>query len=231
MRILPATFLTLALSLPNLTLAEGPVVLELFTSQGCSSCPPADALMRRMAAEDDVIVLGWHVDYWDYLGWRDEFARPESTDRQMGYRDRWKLRSLYTPQVVIHGETQVVGSDEAKVRMYVEQFHSEMPMLSMAVSTVGTDVTVRVSAQTPNLPEADVFLVRLNPVGEVPIKRGENAGRTISYANIVEDMILLGDWNGRDDIAVTAEMPGDARYALIVQAKDFGPVLGAEYLR
>ncbi|MHA1127608.1 MAG: DUF1223 domain-containing protein [Alphaproteobacteria bacterium] len=229
MRILSTFLLVFGLSLP--ANAGGPVVLELFTSQGCSSCPPADALMTRLAAEEDVIILGWHVDYWDYLGWKDEFSRPENTTRQKGYRDRWNLRSLYTPQVVIHGEAQLVGSNERKVRTFIDQFQAEMPMITMDVAVQGANATITVSALANNLPEADVFLVRMISVAETAIPRGENAGRTISYVNVVEDMKWLGAWNGSDAISVTAEMPGDARFALIVQAKDFGPVLGAEFLR
>lgn len=229
MRILSTLLLIFGLSVP--ANAGGPVVLELFTSQGCSSCPPADALMNRLAADEDVIVLGWHVDYWDYLGWKDEFSRPENTQRQVGYRDRWNLRSLYTPQVVIHGETQVVGSNERKVRMYIDQFQAEKPMLSMDVDVQGVNAEITVSALADDLPEADVFLVRMISQANTEISRGENAGRTISYVNVVEDMKWLGAWNGSDAISVKAEITGDERFALIVQAKDFGPVLGAAFLR
>lgn len=231
MRILSTTLMIIGLSLPAAANAGGPVVLELFTSQGCSSCPPADALMTKLDANADVIVLGWHVEYWDYLGWKDEFGRPESRERQVGYAQRWNLRSLYTPQVVIHGETEVVGSDERKVRMYVEQFQAEDDMVSMNVSIRGNSATVLVSAATGSLPEAEVYLVRLNANGETSIKRGENAGRTISYVNVVEDMVRLGAWDGSNPISVTAELLGDQRYAIIVQAKNFGPVLGAQFLR
>jgi hypothetical protein len=215
--------------LPSAVLAQN-VVVELFTSQGCSSCPPADDVLRELALEDGVIVLGWHVDYWDYLGWKDKFSRPENTERQMGYRDRWNLRSLYTPQAVIHGEAQIVGSNERKVRMYVEQFQDEKPMLEIVMSTAGDTANIKVSALASRLPAADIFLVRIIPDATTSIRRGENAGRTINYVNVVEEMTWVANWDGRSDVNVRASFLGDSKYVVLVQAKDFGPVLGAEYL-
>ena len=229
MRFTKTLAVALSLWLPSAVLAQN-VVVELFTSQGCSSCPPADDVLRDLASEDGVIVLGWHVDYWDYLGWKDEFSRSENTDRQMGYRDRWNLRSLYTPQAVIHGEAQIVGSNERKIRMYVDQFQAEKPMLEIALSTSGDSADITVSALTSRLPAADIFLVRITPEATTNIPRGENAGRTISYVNVVEEMTWIGDWNGRSEINVHASFKGGSKYVVLVQAKDFGPVLGAEYL-
>ncbi|MHA1128562.1 MAG: DUF1223 domain-containing protein [Alphaproteobacteria bacterium] len=223
--------LAVALSfwLPSAVFAQN-VVVELFTSQGCSSCPPADEVLRELALEDDVIVLGWHVDYWDYLGWKDEFSRSENTERQMGYRDRWNLRTLYTPQAVIHGEAQIVGSDERKIRMYVDQFLAEKTMLEIGVNTSGDTANIKVSALAARLPAADIFLVRIIPDAATSIHRGENAGRTINYVNVVEEMIWIADWNGRSDVNVRTSFMGGSKYVVLVQAKDFGPVLGAEYL-
>ncbi len=219
----------LSLWLPSAVLAQN-VVVELFTSQGCSSCPPADDILRELVSEDGVIVLGWHIDYWDYLGWKDEFSRSENTDRQMGYRDRWNLRSLYTPQAVIHGEAQIVGSNERKVRMYVDQFQDEKPMLEIVQDTSGDTASIKVSPLASGLPAADIFLVRIIPEATTSIQRGENAGLTISYVNVVEEMTWIGDWNGRSDVSVRAPLRGDSKYVVLVQAQNFGPVLGAEYL-
>ncbi len=223
--------LTVALSLwlPTAALAQN-VVVELFTSQGCSSCPPADEILRELSVEDGVIVLGWHVDYWDYLGWKDEFSSPENTERQKGYRDRWNLRTLYTPQAVINGEAQIVGSNERKIRMYVDQFQAETPLLEIALSTSGDTANITVSALTARLPAADIFLVRIIPEATTSIPRGENAGRTIDYVNVVEEMTWIANWNGRTDVTVRTSIMGDSKYVVLVQAKDFGPVLGAEYL-
>ena len=229
MRFTKILALALSFWLPIAASAQN-VVVELFTSQGCSSCPPADDILRDLALEDGVIVLGWHVDYWDYLGWKDEFSNSKNTERQMGYRDRWSLRSLYTPQAVIHGEAQIVGSNERKVRMYVDQFQDEKPMLEINLNTSGNTANIKVSALAARLPAADIFLVRITPEATTNIRRGENAGRTISYVNVVEEMTWIANWNGRSVANVRTPYDSDSKYVILIQAKDFGPVLGAEYL-
>lgn len=229
MRFTKILSVVLSFWLPSTLLAQN-VVVELFTSQGCSSCPPADDVLRELALEDGVIVLGWHVDYWDYLGWKDEFSSSENTKRQIGYRDRWGLRSLYTPQAVIHGEAQIVGSNEGKIRMYVDQFQNQTPVLEISLDTSGNNADIRVSALTTRLPAADIFLVRIIPEATTKIQRGENAGRTIRYVNVVENMTWIANWNGQSDVNVSTPFSGDSKYVVLVQAKNFGPVLGAEYL-
>ena len=229
MRLIKILVVAFGLWLPSAVFAQN-VVVELFTSQGCSSCPPADDVLRELASEDGVIVLGWHVDYWDYLGWKDKFSRPENTERQMGYRNRWNLRTLYTPQAVIHGETQIVSSNERKIRMYVDQFQAEQPMLEVGLNTSGDTANIKISALASRLPAADIFLVRVIPEATTNISRGENAGRSIIYVNVVEEMTWVGNWNGRSDVKVNASLKGGSRYVILVQAKDFGPVLGAEYV-
>ena len=229
MRFTKVLAVALSVWLPTVVSAQN-VVVELFTSQGCSSCPPADDILRELTHEDGVIVLGWHVDYWDYLGWKDEFSRAENTERQMGYRDRWKLRSLYTPQAVIHGEAQIVGSNERKIRMYVDQFQAEKPVLEISFNTSGDTANIKVSALASRLPDAEIFLVRITPEATTNIRRGENAGRTINYVNVVEEMTWIANWNGTSVTNVRASIKSDSKYVVLVQAKDFGPVLGAEYL-
>lgn len=223
--------LTVALSfwLPTLVAAQN-VVVELFTSQGCSSCPPADEIIRELKQDDDVIVLGWHVDYWDYLGWKDEFSRPENTERQMGYRDRWNLRSLYTPQAVIHGEAQIVGSDASKIHMYVNQFQADGVNVELSLGRTGNTVDIHVTSKVSGLPSADIFLAKVIPEVTTSIKQGENAGRTIHYVNIVEEMVWVADWNGKSNLRMKTPVTVGGTYVVLVQAKDFGPILGAEYL-
>lgn len=215
--------------LPSMTMAQN-IVVELFTSQGCSSCPPADKILRKLTHEDDVVVLGWHVDYWDYLGWKDEFSRPENTKRQMGYRDRWNLRSLYTPQAVIRGEAQIVGSNEQKVRMYIEQFRADGSPLQLVLDHADNTANIKISAKTSGLPAADILLVNVIPEASTSIQRGENAGRTIEYVNIVEEISLIAEWNGRSKLNVSAPISDGASYVVLVQAKDFGPILAADFL-
>ena len=231
MRMLKYLSLFFALMLPTFATAQANVVVELFTSQGCSSCPPADKVLQELAEDNDVIVLGWHVDYWDYLGWKDESSAPQNTARQNGYRVRWNLRSLYTPQAVIHGETQVIGSNEAEIRMYIDQFQAEKPMVEIGINFDGDRALVEVSPRVSGLPTADIFLVRILSDATSEIKRGENAGKTIRYVNIVEELTLVSQWNGKAAIKMAIPVDVSSEYVLLIQAKEFGPVLGVEYLR
>ncbi len=229
MRILALFSLILALAAP--VAAQEPVVVELFTSQGCSSCPPADAFAHDLVERDpSVIVLAWHVDYWDYLGWKDVFSSREATARQEGYRQRWKLRSLYTPQIVVHGEAQAVGSKRDEVSMYIESFRAEAPMLSFELKSENGVAGALITPLVPDLPAAEVVIVRVTPEAQTMIERGENAGNTFTYVNVVREMTWLADWDGKDPIVVEGVDLDDDRYVLLVQAKDFGPILGARYL-
>ena len=230
MRTLRNITVILTLLFPFSAVAQSSVVVELFTSQGCSSCPPADKILLDLERDENVIVLGWHVDYWDYLGWKDEFSSPESTARQMGYRERWDLRSLYTPQAVIHGETQVIGSNRRKIEMYVDQFQAEEPVLGLEIIAEGEQLKVNVSALAASLPEAGVYLLEIIPTSTSMIGRGENAGRTIEYINVVKDMSLIASWDGKSGADLSAEIARDKSYVILVQANDFGPVLGAAYV-
>ncbi len=232
MRLLQLFTLLFSLLTPITGYAGGTVVVELFTSQGCSSCPPADALLRDLAREDkNIIALGWHVDYWDYLGWKDQFSKPEHTLRQAGYRDRWNLRTLYTPQMVIHGETQMVGSHARKARKAIQGFRAESAMVDIAVQVQNGHAQVRISPLANNLPAADILLVHVTPEAHSDIAGGENAGKNIVYVNIVQDISRLSNWDGKAAIDVTGVDVSAGRYILLVQAKNYGPILGAVNLR
>ncbi len=231
MRIFAILGLVITFLAPVPGWAKSPVVVELFTSQGCSSCPPADEFVRELALEDAaVIVLGWHVDYWDYMGWKDVFSLPEATARQEGYRRRWGLRALFTPQIVIQGETQTVGSNAPEVRMYVKDFEAETPVVSFQTTVAGGLASIRIAPLTENLPEADILIVRIIPEAETSIKAGENAGREHADVNIVRDSTRLTSWDAKTPMVVDGVKLGEGGFVLIVQAKNFGPILGAQYL-
>ncbi len=214
------------------------MVVELFTSQGCSNCPPADDLLldlMKRQDKDNLIVLGYHVDYWDYLGWADTFARPVATQRQKGYMRPLRMQSVFTPQVVVGGRMQAIGSDREAVERAIMQARSALPGGGARVAfdfRDGGDVFLKVEApQEPvRFDGADVWLVLFAGPMTVAITRGENAGQTIAYGNVVRDVIHLAKWDG---LTTAFKLPGgnfagDAAYcAAIVQMPNQGPILGA----
>jgi hypothetical protein len=206
---------------------QGPVV-ELYTSQGCSSCPPADALLGELARRDDVIALSFHVDYWDYIGWKDTFALHVNTERQKGYADALKARRVYTPQMVIDGAADEVGSDRAGVLAELARARAR-PRLDVSLAHEGGHVVLRLPAGKAD-GDATIWLVRYDPVRTVEIERGENGGRSMTYRNVVLETSSLGVWSG-EPVEVTLSEARLARdgggCAVIVQQGAYGPVLGA----
>lgn len=202
------------------------VVVELFTSQGCSSCPPADALMVDLARMDGVMALALHVDYWDYIGWADVFARPGHTERQQDYAVAAGERTIYTPQFMIGGLDAVVGADAMAV-MDAIRTHSDLaPTLRLNAQKSGGQVAIRAERLGPTEPLV-IYLVRYLPAEDVEILTGENAGMTLTYANIVTDWQLLGRWVGDAPLALDAEMPGNAPAVVILQTEGPGLIRAA----
>lgn len=204
-------------------------VVELFTSQGCSSCPPADALLTDLAGRDDVLALSYHVNYWDYIGWRDNFALPANTDRQRTYAKRFGRSYVYTPQMVINGAAETTGRSRQEVLdLLADSDAGPVPVSLTRAADGGMKVSVGASGQGG---DADVWLVFFDRSRDVTIKRGENAGRTIRYTNVVRRMERIGSWSGEAaDIPVASgDMPGEA-CAVLLQARDGGRILGAARL-
>ena len=226
--------------------SEGPAaspatkaVIELYTSQGCSSCPSADAVLGRLADRQDVIAISWAVDYWDYLGWRDTAARPEFTERQKAYAKILGNGMVYTPQAVINGVVHVNGSDEAKIERAMDQNFkafagSQVPVrLSAAEGKLVVDIGA--APEGAGAKEATVWLAPIAHRVEVPITRGENRGKTIVYSNVARGLIPVGTWNGKP-MTVHLDrhnvMFGDAdRCAVFLQQGRGGPIVGAALLR
>lgn len=232
MRFLSAIALYIGLLLPSIVQAQNNVVIELFTSQGCSSCPPADQLVLELTNSDPgIIALGWHVDYWDYLGWKDEYSSPAHTARQAGYRDHWHLRSLYTPQIVVHGRAEMVGSNSHKVYAAINEVRSNMDMLKIELITVDGMINAHIEPAENNLPEAEILLIQVIPRAAADILRGENAGRVIEYVNIVTNVQRLAEWDARTPIDVSGIDMSSGPYVLMIQALNYGPILGARMLR
>jgi hypothetical protein len=200
-----------------------PVVVELFTSQGCSSCPPADALLGELARRPDVIALGYHIDYWDGLGWKDPLSSPEATARQRNYARQFGHGQVYTPQIVIDGTDEAIGSDRSAVNSLLKQAKSE------AIAPVMFAENGRKVAVGAGHGNGKILLVRLARQRTTRVDAGENAHRTLADANGVEALTVLGEWQGTMvDFPVEPPSPGEG-LAVLVQAPD-GRVLGAASL-
>ena len=210
--------------------AAGPVVVELFTSQGCSSCPPADKILGQIADRDDVIALAMHVDYWDYIGWVDSFASPEFTKRQRAYARAAGTRTIYTPQMVVGGVDNVVGTKAMKLAERIRAHASAPDVVGVRLRRDGDKIRIDASALGRVPSGMIVQLVTFTPKATVKVRRGENAGKTLTYHNIVRDLVVIGSWNGRSGYSRSVRVPAGASVAVLVQEKNAGRILGAAKL-
>lgn len=206
-----------------------PAVLELFTSQGCSSCPPAEELVSELAQRSDVLALTFHVDYWDDLGWRDRFSSPQATQRQRDYAHRLRLSSVYTPQAIIDGRDNLVGSNRPAIEAALRIARVGEPItLSVHQGRVRADIGAHSNAAA-----SDVLLVAYLRSAVSPIGRGENAGRTIQESNVVRGFRVLGQWSGQPQHldAPIDSLPADATdVAVLMQTQEEGAVIGAAHI-
>jgi hypothetical protein len=207
------------------------VVVELYTSQGCSSCPPADEILAEIAGREDVIALSLHVDYWDYLGWKDNLARPEFTERQARFNTIMKSRyRLVTPQMIFNGEHYVAGAKRNKALMYVDMMSESSETAQLALSRSGTSLEINLSAVGGSTSPSEIHVVRYTPNTLVKIKRGENAGKNIDYVNTVTSWETIAEWDGAATRTLKHDVAADGKYAVIVQTLNLGPVLVARRL-
>ena len=215
-------------AVPGSVRAGGPVVVELFTAQGCAPCKDANHLVARVADRPGVIALTWPVDYWDYLGWKDTFAQPAYTLRQKAYAHRLGPRDVYTPQVVVNGAGQASGDDDAAVERLIDKSghgHRRLPKIRWAAHgrlIIGRGVT-------PTHAAADVWLVRYDPrEQDVTVTAGDNRGATVIQKNVVRQIVRLGAWTGRPGTfkLPPASEPGLGA-AVIVQVARGGVILAA----
>jgi len=199
-----------------------PVVVELFTSQGCSSCPPANANLIELSKQPGVLPLSFAVTYWDYLGWKDIFDRPEYTDRQTAYEGPLGQEGPFTPQMVINGRTSLVGNRLGEVEQAVAD---AKPLAGPSVTLSADKVAIGTVAGATG---ADVWLVRYDPkLVEVPVGRGENTGRTLPHTHVVHGLERLGAWNGASETFAVAAAPAGMKTAVLVQTPNGGPILSA----
>jgi hypothetical protein len=203
-----------------------PAVIELFTSEGCSSCPPAEAYIGELARRSDVLALSFHVDYWDGLGWRDRFALGASVERQRAYAQALGRSSVYTPEVVVDGREDYVGSDRSSISRALMETRDGIPV---GISVRDGEVRVELSRQERGTP-SDVVLVAYLRNAVAAIGRGENAGRTVQEFNIVRAVRNLGRWDGNVDSfhAPLSSLPRDATdVAILVQPLGQAQIIGA----
>ena len=212
---------------PGGTTVRQPVVVELYTSQGCASCPPADEFLAELALHEEVIPLALHVDYWDYIGWEDSFAQPAFTERQKSYARAAKSRMIYTPQMIVGGVDRVEGHTPEVVVKSIGKHLALERTVTLTLERRGDQVVIRAVAEPPLSTGAQVQLVRYMPEAVVQIARGENAGKTVTYHNIVTEWTMLADWPGVAPLELVAAAPGTEPVVVIVQEPGPATVLAA----
>jgi len=206
--------------------ADRLVVVELFTSQGCSSCPPADALLGQIADREDVLGLALHVDYWDYIGWKDQFANPAYTARQKAYARHNGKMSVYTPQMIVDGQRFLVGYKPMQLADLI-QAHQRAPVRAdLDLRRRGERLEISIARGTTGR-DAEVIVVTYARERRVDISRGENAGRTLDYHNIVTSWTPVGTWDGTSPYRATVRLDTGDEVAVIVQEKGPGAILAA----
>jgi hypothetical protein len=222
--LLPLLLLS-ASAIPAITSAAPAAVVELFTSQGCSSCPPADELLGELARKPNIVALAYHVDYWDDLGWKDPFSIPEATQRQRGYVKRLSRAGAFTPHAVVSGDTSLVGSNRKEMNQAIAV---DRDTLAIDLSTVDANLRIR-------FPESwneamDVYVVSYLDHATTQVGRGENAKKSLHEFNVVRSFKRLGRWNGKPQTMSLplATFPRDATaVAVLLQRQGQGAIAGA----
>ncbi len=201
------------------------VVVELFTSQGCSSCPPADAVLRELATQPEILALSFHVTYWNSLGWSDPYSLDLATSRQRNYQRSFDANTIYTPQIVVQGSAEMVGSDRSAVFRAIElaaASNQTLPSLLIKTTPAAADLTIEIGSGAGS---ADILLIGYDHQHRTAIARGENAGRDLVEANIVRSLRKIGSWTGAK-LSLTTAVPIGEEAAIVVQAAD-GRILGS----
>lgn len=213
----------LALAATGAATAQPLTVVELFTSQGCSSCPPANANLIKVKDRPGVLALSFNVTYWDYLGWKDIFGKQEFTQRQVNYEPALGRSGPFTPQVVVNGDADAVGAAPGEIeRLISSSGRAKGPSLSLD----GGKISIGAGAVPGG--KADVWLVRYKDgVVEVPVARGENTGRTLPHANVVRSLSKIGSWSGDATSLPLPAASGGLSTAVLVQTPGGGPILAA----
>jgi hypothetical protein len=223
--------------------ARTPVLVELFTSEGCSSCPPADALLAKLDKDQpiqgaEIIILGEHVDYWDQQGWHDRFSSHQYTERQNDYGERLHVENVYTPQMIVDGTEQFLGNDAAHAQKSIQQA-AQKSKLSLSLSKPVVDgrkvsASISLTASPASQPRADLYAALVDPIDVTDVRKGENSGRRLQHAGVVRSLQRVGSLKNlaAGPVSFTLNAPADAtpeQMRLVVFAQQGGPgaVLGA----
>jgi hypothetical protein len=238
-RLVSAAFVAvIVLASHGVSRAAPKAVLELFTSQGCSSCPAADRLLGELANDPSIVALSLPIDIWDYLGWKDTLALAGHSARQRAYAELRGDREVYTPQLVVDGSVHVLGSDRTAIeRAIVQTGHNTAVMsLPLLVSADGSDLTVTIKGAPDGEPGGEVWLCPLSTAVAVAIGRGENRGRTVTYHNVVRSWRKLGEFSGADStwiVPLAQIQKGDVDGAAVLVQEGSrekpGVILGAAF--
>lgn len=232
--VLSAGLLLAAVAPQPAQAGERLTVVELFTSQGCPLCPPADAFLGQLTQRSDILGLSFHVGYWDYIGWADPFSKPAYTKRQEKYLDRFGLPYVFTPQVVVDGRMHASGNRQDNVKRAIKAAGKEQRgRIDVELTRVSAG-QVRIQIPEPEAVyrgEAEIILIRFDEKKQTVVSRGENSGKTLINYNVVRIMRPVGDWNGKavDMVQRLAELdgPGGDFCAVIIQERAQGRILGA----
>src|SRR5437660_5102214 len=217
--------LGLAFAITPAQAGERLIVVELFTSEGCSSCPPADALLAELAGRPDALALSFHVDYWDRLGWKDPFSSPEATRRQHGYADLLGLATVYTPQMVVDGRWQAVGSDRSEVEQALGSARRSRDGVPLALVIDHGRAQITLGSGGGDGVAADLLLIGFDRRHVTAVAGGENGGRTLSHVDVVRSIEEIGQFDGGSRSFEVPIRSSSDRVAAILQARD-GRVLG-----
>ena len=231
------------ISAQNPQATRTPVLVELFTSEGCSSCPPADALLLKLQQDQpipgaEVIVLGEHVDYWDGEGWHDRFSSHQYTTRQNTYGTRFKLESVYTPQMVVDGSEQFVGNDATKARQTIahaaQTAKLDLRLSNLSASHSHVTGTVSLTSNSAALPDSDLFAALVDPEAQTSVRGGENGGRQLHHAGVVRSLVRIGSLKalatGPANFTLPSApdaVPGKQQIVVFAQRSDQGAVVAA----
>ena len=216
-----------------------PVVIELFTSQGCSDCPAADRIVAELASRKDVLALSLPITYWDMLGWKDTFATEANTYRQKSYAKTMNRSGIYTPQIVIDGKIDVIGNQRDRVMSAISnrstQIAAEHPInLALTIASGRVEIAIPASARTKDKQLATIWVMRTLSYASVNVQQGENKNHQLSYANLVRELHRAGEWSGEAMKIDVPLMTGRSTYdgvAVLLQSHDYGQIIAAAMIK